>query len=59
MQQPDFAQSGAELTATVQHVFERMLQLGVVRTEEPAPVGESRDQCTCCFSEELAGPSDR
>lgn len=53
-QQPDFKQSGTELQGTVQHVFERALQLGVLREGSADwPKGESRDGVTCCFSDEV------
>ena len=51
-QQPDFKQSGAKLEGTIQHVFERAIQLGVLQ-EEGWPAGESRDGVTCCFADEI------
>lgn len=51
-QQPDFAQSGDELSGVVDHVFERVVQVGVLG-ESPWPEGESHNQCTCCFAAPL------
>lgn len=50
--QPDFQQSGPELTGIVEHVFERAIELGVLH-QGPWPIGESVQRCTCCFAEEL------
>lgn len=52
-QQPDFKQSGEALRKTIEHVFQRALQLGVLRSESPWTKGESRDGVTCCFAEEM------
>lgn len=50
--QPDFQQSGPELTGIVEHVFARAIELGVLR-QGPWPNGESFHRCTCCFAEDL------
>lgn len=52
--QPDFKQSGTALEGTIHHVFERALQLGVLRHDSSNwTKGESRNGVTLCFSEEL------
>ncbi|WFD21863.1 putative tubulin--tyrosine ligase pby1 [Malassezia equina] len=50
--QPDFQQSGPELTGIVEHVFKRAIELGVLR-ESAWTIGDSVRRCTCCFAEDL------
>ncbi|SNX84855.1 related to PBY1 - putative tubulin tyrosine ligase [Melanopsichium pennsylvanicum] len=60
--QPDFAQTGARLSAVIDRLFERVCEIAVLPYHADAgsgdkdvtwKVGESRDGTTLCFREEL------
>ena len=56
--QPDFAQSGDELSSVVEHALKRAIEVGVLRgdgDEDTWKEGESRDGLTLCYKEKMRG----